>query len=173
MQRTMRKTTYVCLVATGVCFLLVTQWQPASHRLMAAGGGENLTVPLAAFDAGLEEFAEKETPEEGLGPVFNGTSCAECHAVPSVGGTEPNLHVARETRIGRRFNGGFDPLDGTVSAVDVGGGLLQQRAINIPACNTLTGEVVPQEATFVSLRITTVLFGAGLAFTQDPCRFER
>jgi CxxC motif-containing protein (DUF1111 family) len=168
MQRTMRKTTYICLAATGVCFLLVTQWQPASHRLMAAGG-ENLTVPLAgltaaqraAFDAGLVEFEEKETPEDGLGPVFNGTSCGECHSVPSPGGTEPNLHVARETRIGRRFNGGFDPLDGTVS-VNVGGGLLQQFAINIPACNKVTGEVVPPEATFVSLRITTVLFGAGL-----------
>ena len=129
-----------------------------SHLLMAADT-ENLTVPLAglnaaqkqAFDDGLKEFMEKETPEEGLGPVFNGKSCAECHAVPSVGGTEPNLGVARETRIGRRFNGGFDPLDGSVSgSVNRGGGLLQQRAIDLPACKRLEGEVVPQEATIVS-----------------------
>ena len=170
MQRTVHKTTYVYLVATGVCFLLVTQWRPASHMLMAAGA-ENLTVPLegltkaqrAAFEAGLEEFEEKETLEEGLGPVFNGKSCAECHAVPSVGGTEPNVGVARETRIGRKFNKGFDPLDGSVpESVNRGGGLLQQRAISLPACQQLAGEVVPQEATFVSLRNTTGLFGAGL-----------
>ena len=36
MQRTMRKTTYVFIAATGICFLLVTQWRPDSHRLMAA-----------------------------------------------------------------------------------------------------------------------------------------
>jgi CxxC motif-containing protein (DUF1111 family) len=159
MQRTMRKTTYVCLAVTGVCFLLVTQWWTDSHRLMAAGA-ENLTVPLAdltaaqraAFDAGLEEFEEKETPEEGLGPVFNGKSCAECHAVPSVGGSEPNLGVARETRIGGP-NGDL--------LANLGGPLLQQRAIDLPGCN-LQGEGVPREATFVSLRISTPLFGAGL-----------
>src|SRR5215831_11395320 len=100
MQRTVRKMTYVCLATTGVCFLLVTQWRPASYRLMAAGG-ENLTVPLAGltpaqqkdFADGLAEFQDDETPADGLGPVFNGKSCAECHAVPSVGGSEPNVGV--------------------------------------------------------------------------------
>jgi len=129
---------------------------------------ENLTTPLlglttaqrADFDAGLAEFQAVETIAEGLGPVFNGKSCAECHAVPSVGGSEPNLGVARETRIARLFNGVFDPLDGSVS-VDKGGGLLQQRAIDLPGCH-LKREVVPPEATFVSLRISTALFGAGL-----------
>jgi CxxC motif-containing protein (DUF1111 family) len=167
MQRTVRKTTYVWLAATGVCCLLVTLWRPDAPRLMAADR-ENLTVPLAEelkdlFNAGLEEFEEKETTEEGLGPVFNGTSCAECHAVPSVGGSEPNVGIARETRIGRRFNRGFDPLDGSIrGSVNRGGGLLQQRVIDLPACNQLTGEVVPPEATIVSLRNTTALFGLGL-----------
>jgi CxxC motif-containing protein (DUF1111 family) len=58
------------------------------------------------------------------------------------------------------FNGRFDPLDGSVS-VDRGGPLLQQRAIQLPRCN-LKGEVVPPEATIVSLRLSTQLFGAGL-----------
>jgi CxxC motif-containing protein (DUF1111 family) len=170
MQRTMRKSTYVFIAATGICCLLVMQWRPDSHLLMAAGG-ENLTNPLPGltepsltdFNKGLDEFEEKETVEEGLGPVFNGTSCAECHSVPSVGGSEPNVGVARETRIGRRFNGRFDPLDGSVpESINRGGALLQQRAINLPACKQLKGEVVPQEATIVSLRNTTALFGLGL-----------
>src|SRR3970040_66611 len=31
------------------------------------------------FCVGLEDFLEVEEPEDGLGPVFNGRSCAECH----------------------------------------------------------------------------------------------
>src|SRR6266446_9057824 len=122
MPRTVCKTTYVLIVATGVGFLLLTQWRTNSQT-RAATVAENLTNPLgrltpkeqADFDAGLAEFIAEETPEEGLGPVFNGKSCAECHAVPSVGGSEPNVGVARETRIARLFNGVFASLDGSVS----------------------------------------------------------
>jgi CxxC motif-containing protein (DUF1111 family) len=162
-----RKTMFVFIATTGVFILVFAQWRINSQPLSAADS-ENLTSPLphltpqerAHFMAGLEDFLEVETVEDGLGPVFNGKSCAECHAVPSVGGSEPNVGVARETRIGRLFNKVFDPLDGSVS-VNRGGGLLQQRAINLPGCH-LKGEVVPPEATFVSLRISTPLFGAGL-----------
>jgi len=164
-----RKTMFVFIAATGVFVLLFAQWRINSQALMSAGA-ENLTNPLPDltdqekddFMAGLEDFLEVETVEDGLGPVFNAKSCAECHAVPSVGGSEPNVGVARETRIGRlfMFNGRFDPLDGSVS-VNRGGGLLQQRAINLPGCH-LKGEAVPAEATFVSLRNSPPLFGAGL-----------
>jgi CxxC motif-containing protein (DUF1111 family) len=169
MPREMRMRTVVLMAATGVLALLFAQWRINSQTLSAADS-ENLTNPLPGltaqeeddFTAGLEDFLEVETVADGLGPVFNGKSCAECHAVPSVGGSEPNVGVARETRIGRLFKGGFDPLDGSVSeSVNRGGGLLQQRAINVPGCH-LKGEVVPPEATFVSLRISTPLFGAGL-----------
>src|SRR5262249_15627499 len=118
------------------------------------------SAQLADFNAGLAEFSDVETIADGLGPVFNGKSCAECHAVPSTGGSEPNLGVARETRISRVFNGRVDPLAGS-AAIDRGGQLLQQRAIQLQGCQ-LNGEVVPPEATIVSLRLTTPLFGAGL-----------
>src|SRR4029453_7367505 len=162
-----RKMTVLLMAVTGVFVLLFAQWWTNSSPLNAADS-ENLTNPLPgltleegdAFVGGLEDFLEVETVEEGLGPVFNGKSCAECHAVPSVGGSEPNVGVARETRIGRLFNGVFDPLDGSLS-VNRGGGLLQQRAINLPGCR-LKGEVVPPEATFFSQRNSTPLFGAGL-----------
>jgi CxxC motif-containing protein (DUF1111 family) len=157
----------VLTTVTGVFVLLFAQWRINSQPLSAADS-ENLTNPLpgltephlTAFRAGLAEFIEVETVEDGLGPVFNGKSCAECHSVPSVGGQEPNVGVARETRIGRLFHGVFDPLDRSVS-INRGGGLLQQRAITLPGCR-LKGEVVPPEATFVSLRNSPQLFGAGL-----------
>jgi CxxC motif-containing protein (DUF1111 family) len=159
MQRTVRKTTLVVIAATGVFILLLAQRRTYSQTT------DNLTnrltaAQLADFNAGLDEFEEAEDVDEGLGPVFNGKSCAECHAVPSTGGSQSNLGVGRETRISRVFNGRFDPLDGSVS-VDRGGQLLQQRAIDLQGCK-LKGEDVPPEATFVSLRITTPLFGLGL-----------
>jgi CxxC motif-containing protein (DUF1111 family) len=162
MRRTVPKKTLVCIAVTGVFIVLLAQRRTDSQTR------ENLTSPLPGltpaqvmdFNDGLDEFGQVETIEEGLGPVFNGRSCAECHASPSTGGSEPNLGVARETRISRIFNGRFDPLDGSVS-VDRGGQLLQQRAINVPGC-TLKGEVVPPEATIVSARNSTPLFGAGL-----------
>lgn len=162
MPRTVRKTTYLWLAATGVCFLLVLPWRPDSHLLMAADK-ENLTKPLPGltgqpltdFLTGLDEFEERETIAQGLGPVFNAKSCAECHAVPSPGGSELNLGVARETRIGG-VDG--DPL------AHVGGPLLQQRAITLPGC-PLQGETVPPGTPVVSQRLTTPLFGAGLIET--------
>jgi hypothetical protein len=86
---------------------------------------------LAECIEGLEEFEEVETVAEGLDPVFNGKSCAECHAVPSVVGSEPHVGVARERRIGGPKG---EPLE------DVGGPLLQQRVISLPGCN-LVGTV--------------------------------
>jgi CxxC motif-containing protein (DUF1111 family) len=173
MQRTVRKTTLVFIAATGVFVLLLAQWQTHSQTPVPTCQAQKLAKPLPgvlpgsdeekAFFAGCDEFMEVETIEDGLGPVFNGKSCAECHAVPSVGGVEPNQGVARETRIGRLLpDGRFDPLDGSVSSLDRGGPLLQQRAINLQGCQHLQGEVVPPEATIVSLRLSTPLFGAGL-----------
>ena len=48
MQRTMRKTTYLCLAVTGVCYLLVMprrltrtcSWRPIREFDRAAGGSE-------------------------------------------------------------------------------------------------------------------------------------
>jgi CxxC motif-containing protein (DUF1111 family) len=128
-----------------------------------AADKENLTKPLPGltgqpltdFLTGLDEFEERETIAQGLGPVFNAKSCAECHAVPSTGGSELNLGVARETRIGG-VDG--DPL------AHVGGPLLQQRAITLPGC-PLQGETVPPGTPVVSQRLTTPLFGAGLIET--------
>src|SRR5580704_737720 len=39
-----------------------------------------------SFRQGQESFMQVLEPQQGLGPAFNGTSCAGCHNVPAVGG---------------------------------------------------------------------------------------
>lgn len=102
----------------------------------------------AAFDDGAIEFRTQDTPETGLGPIFNGRSCAECHNGPALGGGS-NITVTRFGRVDE--NGVFDPL------LALGGSLLQRFAINPQA-----QERVPAEANVIAQRKTTPLFGAGL-----------
>ncbi|HUH95477.1 MAG TPA: di-heme oxidoredictase family protein [Casimicrobiaceae bacterium] len=135
-----------------------------SPRTMEGSGGvasaSNNTAPsfgdplpglspsqLAAFDDGLGDFQEVDTPATGLGPVFNNVSCVACHSVPAPGGGSTIV----ETRFGRLIGGHFDPL------TTLGGSLLQDKAIEPSA-----QEVIPPEANIVAKRITTPLFGAGL-----------
>jgi CxxC motif-containing protein (DUF1111 family) len=101
----------------------------------------------AAFDAGAEEFRNIETPESGLGPIFNNVSCAACHTQPAIGGSS----AVFVTRFGRMVNGMFDPME------DKGGSLLQQFSID-----QAVRETIPPEANVVARRMTTPLFGAGL-----------
>jgi CxxC motif-containing protein (DUF1111 family) len=123
--------------------------------LNAPGPGPRLGDPLLplsaddvdAFFDGQDEFTSIETPETGLGPLFNGASCVQCHNVPAPGGGSP----VRVTRFGRVVGGEFDPL------VERGGSLLQRFATD-PALR----ERIPPEANVVADRLSTPLFGAGL-----------
>ena len=54
--------------------------------------------------------SRSKSAEEGLGPAFNGTSCAACHNVPGIGGGG----VMAELRAGRRnADGEFETFDST------------------------------------------------------------
>src|SRR5262249_27377412 len=55
----------------------------------APAGFDNQTNGLLSqslMDTALSHFQRAETPADGLGPLFNATSCAECHAHPVIGG---------------------------------------------------------------------------------------
>jgi CxxC motif-containing protein (DUF1111 family) len=61
------------------------------------------------FASGLDEFAQMESVKRedgdgGLGPRFNGESCAQCHAQPAIGGSSPlvNPQVSAATNMGAR-----------------------------------------------------------------------
>ena len=106
-----------------------------------------------AFADGKTEFNSAEGVNDGLGPVFNGRSCAECHSVPAVGGGSERL----VTRFGTTTNGQFDPL------AQFGGSLIQDHAITRADGSThnFAPETVPAAATIVVHRRTPPLFGLG------------
>jgi CxxC motif-containing protein (DUF1111 family) len=101
------------------------------------------------FSLGLQDFAEVESAEEGLGPAFNGTSCAVCHSVPAIGG----FGIMTEVRAGRRDEQGrFAPLSQGSDS------LFQMFSIPSHACQP----VIPAEANIIARRAPIPLFGAGL-----------
>src|SRR5262245_16346476 len=118
----------------------------------------------AAFAEGQDAFQEEEGIRDGLGPIFNGTSCAQCHSNPAVGG-DSNIV---ETRFGTTDKNKFDALG------DLGGSLIQSQGIGrVGRCMfTFVGEVVPPEATIVTGRKTTPLLGLGLVDAVPDSTFE-
>ena len=149
-----------------VVFVLSVGLLGASQGRAAADFGEALPgltdEEQQAFEEGLEEFTEVETVDEGLGPVFNGVSCAACHFSPKIGGDSPVV----ETRFGTRDKKQFDPL------LSGGGSLIQINGIGAVNGCMFVGEEVPDEANVASGRKTTPLFGAGLieAIPDDALR---
>jgi CxxC motif-containing protein (DUF1111 family) len=140
---------------------------PPAPVVPAPAAGASLTgltnAQAAAFNAGRARFNRNETPATGLGPVFNESSCLECHSAPAAGGGS-NRTV---TRIGRRVGGAFDPL------VSLGGSLIQNRALAARNGSThnFVPERVPAEATIVTQRRTTPLFGLGFVDATPDAEF--
>lgn len=112
---------------------------------------------LAQFEAGRDHFLNVLRPQDGLGPVFNGISCFECHNSGGPGGAGNDLLLGRVTRIGRIVNGNFSTMP------SFGGPVIQRRSLReIIPNHPVFPEIVPPEATIVARRITTPLFGLGL-----------
>ena len=112
---------------------------------------------LNQWDQGRLAFTRNLRPQDGLGPVFNGTSCVQCHAAGAPGGASPGLGVSIVTRIGGYVNGNYTDLE------NVGGALIQARSLRefIPTY-PVPREVVPAQATQISHRQTTPVWGVGL-----------
>ena len=168
---------------------------PGARGGPAAAGGplDGLGVPERAFfELGREEFLEGQSvqgtlpgTEAGLGPRFNGNSCAMCHAHPATGGTSPpeNPQVALAGLEGARnrvpwFVVANGPVraarfklrpdgtpDGGVSAIytitgrtDAPGCVIAQPDFGRPG-DGLTGQRGSPNLVF---RIPTPVFGGGL-----------
>ncbi len=148
-----------------VPFLIVVatacERQLPTGDLLAKAGGNSLGRPLAGlkteerrlFDRGSVVFATEFTPETGLGPLFNSTSCAECHENPVAGGVgdEVEIHATE--------------LQGAVcSDLSAVGGPVIQQTVTTALHDSLGIDVepVPLAATGTGLRTTPSILGFGL-----------
>lgn len=106
-------------------------------------------VEFTEFRMGLDDFVEVETVEEGLGPAFNGTSCAVCHNLPAIGGGG----IILELRAGYR-----DEAGAHAGLNDAGDTLIHLLSTPGHACQPQ----MPEDVTVIARRAPIPLFGAGL-----------
>jgi CxxC motif-containing protein (DUF1111 family) len=106
-------------------------------------------VEFTEFRLGLDDFTEVETAEEGLGPAFNGASCAVCHNVPAIGGGGLVLEV----------RAGYRDASGAFSGLNPAGDTLM-HLFSIPSHGCQPQ--MPYEVNVIARRAPIPLFGAGL-----------
>ena len=138
------------LVLAGAAALAATAQLTAQRATLPGDPLPGLTpAEFEEFLLGLDDFLEVETADEGLGPAYNGTSCAACHVVPAIGGIAPMT----TTRVGLvDAAGAFHEVEAAF------GTLFQSFSIPTHECQT----IIPAEATVIATRIPTPVFGAGL-----------
>ncbi|PYV39109.1 MAG: hypothetical protein DMG06_24060, partial [Acidobacteria bacterium] len=108
---------------------------------------------LAQFEQGKVVFERVFTPENGLGPLFNGNACSECHEDPVVGrvGDEVEVHATR-----------FIPPNSCDPLFQEGGAVIQQNATPLLQAQGIQKEEIPPSATSQARRSTPPVFGFGL-----------
>jgi CxxC motif-containing protein (DUF1111 family) len=125
-----------------------------------AAEGQALAVvdtgdPAGAIQRGEAIFVGDFTPRDGLGPLFNGTSCASCHNAPSTGGMGADgLGVV--IRIGRGAGATFDSLIGR------GGPVARRHSVGQAGDACFLEPGIPEGVTVTSVRNAPALFGSGL-----------
>ena len=107
----------------------------------------------AQFLAGKSAFQKVFEPKDGLGPLFNANSCAECHENPVLGGVgdEVEVHATR-----------FIPPSSCDPLFQEGGPVIQQNATPLLRALGIEKEQIPPSATAQARRSTPPLFGFGL-----------
>lgn len=112
------------------------------------------------FTRDQQVFEKREDPDLGLGPVFNATSCSECHQNPVSGGASQ----ITELRVGHKDdNGNFvNPV------VSINGGTISGRSlINDRAICPDVQEHVPDSENIRTLRAVLNTLGDGFVEVID------
>src|SRR5262245_18773637 len=140
-----------------VCSAMAAFWGCRTAVPEQAELGEPLlgltSAQKARFLEGKVVFEREFTPEDGLGPLFNSVSCAECHEDPVLGGVgdEVEVHATRLSGIGD-----CDEL------FEEGGPVIQQKATPLLQAHGIKKEDIPPSATSHAQRSTPPVFGFGL-----------
>lgn len=85
MQRIILKSTVLAAFAFSAVGMYVGA-QSVSEAPTGFDNQTNGTLSQADMDTAAAVFSEIDTPEKGLGPMYNGVSCAECHQNMAMGG---------------------------------------------------------------------------------------
>jgi len=134
---------------------------------------------LALFYKTKETFKKEFTPAEGLGPLFNGKSCFECHGQPGVVGgegrdTSSTNIVNFAKRVGPKAAKPMSEVIANLGRSDcdvylnAGGPSMQRRSITTEFPNLypfecqLDFDKIPVEADIQSPRHSPPVFGDGL-----------
>ncbi len=159
-------------LAAAVAVLLVVIHSACHDESSSGGGGPTFELgdPIqglsaaesAAFERGRALFEKRFRPSEGLGPLYNATSCASCHSTPRTGGSSGlyrNFYIAH-----RQFAGIQSPLPDLIGPI--------VPAFGTPPHGSATfglegGRfVIPKNAfgqpVLVAQRNTVPIFGVGL-----------
>ena len=106
------------------------------------------------FLLGRALFERLATADEGLGPLYNGERCSDCHDQPVTGGSGgQRVRVLKATRF---EDGRCDLLHA------VGGDNIQRRATDLLKAHGMGPEEVPEAATATALMTGPPLMGLGL-----------
>jgi hypothetical protein len=118
----------------------------------SVASGSPLNTDAAAHGARI--FQTEFTPEAGLGPLFNASSCLACHPGPG-GSSAREDHFARRVARMNAVSGRIAPIEG-------------RSSINMPRLSTsmpgpsgtpVTAAGLPRQSNVVSLRMPPALFG--------------
>jgi len=141
----------LAIMASAVwCAAVVLQVQGQTQSGVVGAPLAGITpVEFSEFRAGLDDFTEVETAEEGLGPAFNGASCAVCHSVPAIGGVGIILEVRAGYRDDNGIARGLNPADDT---------LIHMLSVPNHGCQPQ----IPDDVDVIAHRAPIPLFGAGL-----------
>lgn len=128
---------------------------------------EDLTASeLAAFERGREVFLKRFKPSEGLGPMYNATSCKSCHSAPVPGGSSDlyrNFYVATYGPAGFAL-----PLPGLVSPIVPAYGSPSQITFSLEAGRVVIPETFGPFPVKSDQRNAIPMFGVGMfEFVSD------
>jgi len=114
----LRMTTIIALYLLSMTRATVQSQVSATPAPAGFDDQTNGFLSQTQFDAFKDEFAQIEGSDEGLGPIYNATSCVDCHQNPVTGGASQ----VTELRAGRYNGATFTPHPG--------GSLVHDRATN-------------------------------------------
>src|SRR5436190_49182 len=143
------------IVMTGLSLIMIGAAMPMSNPSPQVGDPLPGLTPdeLARFTQGKAVFSRDFTPDTGLGPFFNNTSCAQCHEDPVTGGA--GAFNQSDVDVERHATAGDQPTCNELATV--GGPVFREQTTG-PALPPIPADA----AVHVGLRATPMLFGFGL-----------